>query len=142
MTADRNIVIQSLKIPHSELQFRTSRSGGPGGQNVNKLETRVELLFNITWSPSIPEHLKSRLLKNLSSQIDSLGNVRIVVQESRSQWMNKQLAIDKLTAILKSGLAIPKRRIPTKKTKTAQEKRLSTKKARSEIKKLRKFELE
>jgi ribosome-associated protein len=93
MLASYVVVTQSLKIPITELQFRTSRSGGPGGQNVNKLETRVELLFDVANSPFIPEHLRRRLLSNLSSKLDSLGVLRVVAQDSRSQWNNKQFAI-------------------------------------------------
>jgi ribosome-associated protein len=138
MVTPQIVLPQSLKIPVSELHFRTSRSSGPGGQNVNKLETRVELLFDIESSPSIPEHLRLRMLNRVSAHLDASGMVRVVVQESRSQWKNKQLAIERLTALLKSAMAIPKKRVSTKPTKTAVEHRLRMKKSRSQIKRLRK----
>ena len=135
-------ISHSLKIPLSEIQFRTSRSGGPGGQNVNKLETRVELLFDLLHSPGIPEHLRRQLQSNLTSHLDSTGHIRIVVQQSRSQWQNKQLAIGKLSLLLNHALIVRKKRIATKPTKTAKETRLRTKKGRSEIKRLRRIVLE
>jgi ribosome-associated protein len=142
MLASHVVVTHSLKIPLAELQFRTSRSGGPGGQNVNKLETRVELLFDVANSPFIPEHLRQRLLSNLSSKLDSLGVLRVVAQDSRSQWNNKQFAIERLAALLKSALKVRKKRISTKPTRTAREDRLHMKKVRGETKRLRKVIIE
>ena len=131
-------ISHSLKIPSAELKFKTSRSGGPGGQNVNKLETRVEVLFDVANSPTIPEHIRQRLLNNLTSQLDSSGILHIVVQDTRSQWKNKQLAIERLADLLKSALIVHKKRIATKPTHTAREMRLRTKKSRSQTKRLRK----
>ncbi len=135
-------ISKSLKIPSAELQFKTSRSGGPGGQNVNKLETRVELLFNVANSSTIPEHIRQRLLNNLTSQLDSSGVLHIVAQDTRSQWKNKQLAIERLSNLLKSALIIHKKRIATKPTHTAREVRLRIKKARSQTKRMRKVVVE
>ena len=73
MLAAHIVPTHSLKIPIAELQFKTSRSGGPGGQNVNKLETRVEVLYDIANSRSIPDYIRYRLLDTLSSQLDSSG---------------------------------------------------------------------
>ena len=106
-------IAHSLKIPTAELQFKTSRSGGPGGQNVNKLETRVELLFDVVNSPSMPNHVRQRLLKNLSAHLDSIGLLHIVVQDTRSQWKNKQLAIDRFVHLLTSAMIVRKKRIAT-----------------------------
>jgi ribosome-associated protein len=142
MLASHVIVTHSLKIPLAELQFRTSRSGGPGGQNVNKLETRVELLFDIGHSLCIPEHLRQRLLSNLSSKLDSSGILRVVAQDSRSQWKNKQIAVERLTVLLKFALKVRKKRISTKPTRNAREDRLRMKKVRGETKRLRKVPIE
>lgn len=142
MDASYVIISPQIKIPLSEIQFRTSRSGGPGGQNVNKLETRVELLFDLLHSPSISEHLRHRLQNNLISHLDSNGFIRIIVQQSRSQWQNKQLALGKFSQLLKHALVVRKKRIATKPTRTAKEIRLRIKKGRSEIKRLRKIILE
>jgi ribosome-associated protein len=135
-------ISHSLKIPFAELQFKTSRSGGPGGQNVNKLETRVEVLFDVLNSPSIPDHLRQRLLKNLSSQLDSYGILHVVAQDTRSQWKNKQFAVKRLVDLLKSALFVRKKRIATKPTHMAREKRLRSKKVRSQTKRLRKVSIE
>jgi ribosome-associated protein len=142
MLATHIVLSHSLKIPIAELQFKTSRSGGPGGQNVNKLETRVEVLFDVAKSPSIPDHIRQRLLNNLASQLDSSGILHVVVQDTRSQWKNKQLAIVRLTETLKSAMIVRKKRIATKPTHTAREVRLQTKKARSQIKRMRKAPLD
>jgi ribosome-associated protein len=133
------VISNTLKIPFREIRFQTSRSGGPGGQNVNKLETRIELFFDVATSPSIPEYLRKRLLTNLSSIIDSDGILRIVVQESRSQWKNKQLGIEKFTKLLRSAIIIPRHRIATKPTRSSQELRMHSKKMHSKKKELRKI---
>jgi ribosome-associated protein len=138
MLTSHVVIGHSLKIPITELQFRTSRSGGHGGQNVNKLETRVELLFDVVHSSYIPDQLRQRLLGSLSSKLDSSGVLRIVAQDSRSQWKNKQLAVGRLTVLLKSALKVQKKRISTKPTKTARESRLRIKKARGDTKRMRK----
>ena len=142
MIATNIRITQSFTIPLSEISFRTSRSGGPGGQNVNKLETRVELLYDIQNSQSIPGTLKQKLLKILSTQLNSTGVLRVVVQDSRSQWKNKQIALERLAMLLHSALRIRKNRITTKPTKTSKEKRLARKKNRSDTKRLRKVVLE
>jgi ribosome-associated protein len=142
MLATHIVLTHSLKIPSAELQFKTSRSGGPGGQNVNKLETRVEVVFDVAHSPSIPDHVRQRLMNRLTSQLDSSGILHVVVQDTRSQWKNKQLAVERLADLLKSGLVVHKKRIATKPTHTAREVRLRTKKARSTIKRMRKVSIE
>jgi ribosome-associated protein len=142
MLATYIVLSHSLKIPTAELQFKTSRSGGPGGQNVNKLETRVEVLFDVANSPNIQEHIRQRLLNNLASQLDSSGILHVVAQDTRSQWKNKQLAIERLTDIIKSALIVRKKRIATKPTHSAREVRLRTKKARSQTKRMRKVSIE
>ena len=142
MLASHIVLSHSLKIPLAELQFKTSRSGGPGGQNVNKLETRVEVLFDAAHSPGIPDHIRRRLLNILASQLDSSGILHVVVQDTRSQWKNKQLAIERLTDILKSAMIVRRKRIATKPTHTAREVRMQTKKARSQIKRMRKAPLD
>jgi ribosome-associated protein len=129
-------------IPSAELQFKTSRSGGPGGQNENKLETRVEVLFDVANSPTIPVHIRQRLLSKLASQLDSSGILHVVAQDTRSQWKNKQLAVERLADILKSALIVRKKRIGTKPTHTAHEVRLRTKKARGATKRMRKVSIE
>ena len=142
MLESKIVISHSLKIPSAELQFKTSRSGGPGGQNVNKLETRVELLFDVANSQCITNYVRQRLLNNLISQLDSSGILHVVAQDTRSQWKNKQLAIERFADLIKSALIVRKKRIATKPTQTAREVRLRTKKVRSQIKRLRKVSIE
>lgn len=126
-----------LSMPISELEFSTSRSGGPGGQNVNKLETRVELRLNIAQSHSLTEAQRSTILSRLKSRIDSKGVLRIVAHASRSQWSNKQEAIDRLVELLQEALKPRKSRKRTAPTKSARERRLQGKKRLSEKKRTR-----
>jgi len=126
-----------IEIPCSELQFRTSRSGGPGGQNVNKLETRVELLFDVRTSPSLTEQQRHLLVERLGSRVDSDGILHISSQRSRSQWENKQATIKKLVSLLRSAFAIRKKRVKTAPTKGSKEIRLQRKKRHARKKKLR-----
>ena len=142
MLATYIVLSHSLKIQIAELQFKTSRSGGPGGQNVNKLETRVEVLFDIANSPSIPEYIRQRLLSNLTSQLDSSGIMHVIAQDTRSQWKNKHLAIERLTDILKSALIVRRKRVATKPTHTSREIRIRSKKARGQTKRMRKVSIE
>ncbi len=131
-------ITQALKIPFFEVKFQTSRSSGPGGQNVNKVETRVELIFNIAHSKSLSESIRQLLLMNLSTYLKSSGTLRIVVQDSRSQWKNKQIAIDKFKNLMRLALKNPQKRITTQPTVTSNEKRLKYKQGRSKIKIMRK----
>jgi len=130
-------ITKSLLIPMSEVRFRTSRSGGPGGQNVNKLETRVELEFDVRSSPNLSDHQRARILDGLASRIDSSGILRIVSSESRSQWKNKQQAIEKFAKLLRKALVPRKKRIRTRPSKGSRERRLQSKKLHGEKKKLR-----
>ena len=130
-------ITEHLTIPLSELAFQTSRSGGPGGQNVNKLETRVELLFDVAHSRSLTDEQRTTLTANLRSKLDADGVLRVVSQESRSQWQNKQFAIDKLVHLLRAALKPRKKRVKTKPSRAAKEKRLKSKKHKSEKKQLR-----
>ncbi|MCI0706188.1 MAG: aminoacyl-tRNA hydrolase [Ignavibacteriae bacterium] len=132
------VINEKLVIPFSELRFVTSRSGGPGGQNVNKLETRVELLFDVVHSTSITNEQRAALTANLRSKMDADGVLRIVAQESRSQWQNKQNAVEKFVQLFRIALKPRKKRVATKPSRNAKEKRLKSKRIRSETKKLRK----
>ncbi len=131
------IITTNITIPYSELSFRTARSGGKGGQNVNKVETKVELLFNITESPSLTDEEKERAITKLGTRVDSDGIFRLVSQESRSQSKNKELAIERFIEDMKVALKKRKKRVPTKTPTAVKEKRLETKKRRSEVIRLR-----
>ena len=130
-------ILPGVNIAEWELEFRFARSGGPGGQNVNRVSTKVHLLFDVTHSPSLDDAQKQRILTALRSRIDSDGVLRIVSDESRSQWQNRETAVRKFTSLLRSALKVRKRRIRTKPSAGSHEKRIRTKKIRGEKKKLR-----
>jgi len=131
-------VNSTTKIPETELGFTYSRAGGPGGQNVNKVETRVQLTFDLLRSPSLEESQKELLLRGLGRRIGPDGVIRVVVDESRSQHRNRELAVERLASLIRSGLTPQKKRIPTKKTAASKARRRESKRITGERKKLRK----
>ncbi|HEY7917682.1 MAG TPA: alternative ribosome rescue aminoacyl-tRNA hydrolase ArfB [Acidimicrobiales bacterium] len=126
----------SLAIPLSELQFRFSPSSGPGGQNANKVNTRVELRFDVAGSPSLGPRQRARL-------IDRLGpEVRLVADDERSQLRNRQLAVQRFRARMADALHIEKPRRPTRPSRGAKERRLTAKRRVSERKRARRPDLD
>jgi len=130
-------ISEAVSIPLSELSFRFSRSSGPGGQHVNKSETRVELLFDVANSPSLTDAQRERVMRRLSSRIDGAGVLHVTSQATRSQKQNRDLAIERFTRLMQKALEPPKKRRRTRPTRAAKERRLRAKKRRSEIKKAR-----
>jgi ribosome-associated protein len=126
---NQNIII-------SELTFLTSRSGGKGGQHVNKTESKVELVFDLENSEGLSEEEKEWLRTKLSSKLKD-GKIHIVSQNDRSQIKNKAVALEKFYDLLKKSLVKPKKRKPTKISKAVKEKRLNAKKIRKEVKQTR-----
>jgi ribosome-associated protein len=121
----------------SEFIFNASRSSGPGGQNVNKVNSRVELRFSITKSELLTEDEKDILLNKLKNKINSEGELLIVAQTDRSQLKNKEESIEKFYALLTKALTPIKRRRATRPTKASVERRLEGKKLNSEKKEYR-----
>ncbi|MBW4889471.1 aminoacyl-tRNA hydrolase [Mucilaginibacter sp. HMF5004] len=118
-----------------DVQYKTSRSGGKGGQNVNKVSSKVELLFSIADSVLFTEHEKALILSKLQSRLNKDGLLQIVCEEERSQYMNKEKAIGKLQAILSKALHQPKKRKASKPSKASVAARLDDKR-RASLKKL------
>jgi ribosome-associated protein len=127
-------VAPGFDVPRSELEYRASRAGGPGGQHVNTASTRIELLWNLETSNVLSDDQRTRLRERLASRLDSTGAVRIVSSARRSQQQNRQAADERLAALVRHALHVPKRRRPTKPTKAANEKRIAEKKRRGELK--------
>jgi ribosome-associated protein len=130
-------VTQQLAIPLSEISFRSSRSGGPGGQNVNKVESRVELMFDINSSTSLSEQQRTKILTALKNKIDSNGILHLTSQKSRSQWENKETVLSEFARLLRIAIKPSKRRIRTRPSKAVKEKRLKEKKIVSRKKQIR-----
>ncbi len=136
MTIPENIPIsKEVEIARGELVFRYDRSSGPGGQNVNKLSTKVTLVFNVAGSESLSEPQKNRIMARLGTRISKAGEIMVVSQKSRSQSANKDDAVERLQGLLAGALKRQKVRRKTKPTRASKERRLKAKKQRSEIKK-------
>lgn len=126
-----------LAIPEREVSFETSTSSGPGGQNVNKVETRVTLLFDLAASESLDPEQKETIRDRLATRINKAGVLRVVSQKHRSQSANRQAATERFAALLAEALEQTPPRKKTKPSRTARRRRLRNKRRRSEIKKLR-----
>ena len=133
-------ITKTLVIPLKEIKWRFSRSSGPGGQNVNKIESRVEIIFNLEDSKVLNDYQKEILKRNLKNKLLN-NSLRLAVQEHRNQLLNRQLALMKFSSILKNALNKPfKLRKSTQPTKASQKKRVVVKKKRGELKKSRQKE--
>ena len=117
-------VSPTLTIPDSELQWKTSRSGGPGGQNVNKLETRATVRFDVAGSPSLGEEERARILERLGSRITKAGVLQVSSQKHRTQAANREAAVARLAELLAGALEPEAERKPTKAPKAAKRRRL------------------
>jgi ribosome-associated protein len=136
------IVAPDITIEEKELEETFVRSAGPGGQNVNKVATAVQLRFNVKDSPSLPEPLKDRLYHLAANQINAEGILVIVARRFRTQERNRQDARERLISLVRRAAVPPKPRRPTRPSQAAKERRLEEKRRRSHQKRLRRSELD
>ncbi|MGQ0643385.1 MAG: alternative ribosome rescue aminoacyl-tRNA hydrolase ArfB [Gemmatimonadaceae bacterium] len=128
------VVTPTVAIPREELKVRATRASGPGGQGVNTTSSRVELLWNPTTSRALTDAERGRVLERLGRLRDASGNLRVVCDVTRSQTRNRTLATERLAALVRTALHIPKKRKPTRTPKAAKEARLADKKRRARTK--------
>jgi ribosome-associated protein len=124
-------VTRSVVLPLSEVQFRFSRSSGPGGQHAQKSETRVEALFDVEASNALSDRQKGRVIARAGPVL------RAIAQDERSQARNRDLALDRLVEQLRDALRVERRRVETRPTQASRERRLEQKRRRSDVKRLR-----
>jgi ribosome-associated protein len=141
--SDEGIVVSpALIIPASELTFRASRAGGPGGQHVNTSSTRIELLWDLTNSKVVTDEVRARLLEKLAARLDASGMVRVVASDRRSQAQNRDAAAERLGKIVKQALVVPRKRRKTRPTAASREQRLSDKRRQRDRKRERRRDFE
>jgi ribosome-associated protein len=124
-------VTRSVTVARSEIELRFSRSSGPGGQHAQRTETRVEAVFDVQASAALTERQKQRVIAKAGPVL------RAIAQDERSQWRNRELAVERLVDELRAALHVPRRRKPTKPTPAAKERRLAEKRRRGDVKRLR-----
>lgn len=134
-------ILEDLDIPEGELTFTTSRSSGPGGQNVNKVNTRVTLLFEVE-SPSLSEQQRQAVRTRLAGRINREGVLRVVSQRHRTQLANRETAVQRFADLLREAFAEEPERVPVRLPETVNEKRLEAKRRRSRTKRERIVDLD
>lgn len=129
------VVTPRIQIPDIELEFSFARSSGPGGQNVNKVNSKAILSWNFSTTSSLPLDVQERFLAAYAGKLTTDGRLVIAADESRDQARNMEICLEKLAAMLKAVAVAPKKRKPTKPSRAAKEKRISSKKKHGDIKK-------
>ena len=140
---EMNLIINStLHIPENEIKWRFSRSSGSGGQNVNKIDSRVEIIFDVYESKVLTSYQKHRISSQDATKFVN-GCICIAVQDKRTQYQNRQLALNRLSSILRDLLKPPpKKRRETRPTRSSQRKRIESKKKRGELKRNRQSKID
>jgi ribosome-associated protein len=130
-------VSPELRLPLAELEFRATRSGGPGGQHVNTSSTRVEVWWDVAGSPSLTEDQRARLLSRLATRLDGAGRLRLVSSGTRSQLRNREDVTERLRDVVASALVVPRPRRRTKPTRASKLARVEAKRRRAAVKRER-----
>lgn len=130
-------VTRSLTVPDSEIEYRYSRSGGPGGQHANKTSTKVELVWDVAGSNALGPRQRARLLEGLGRRLDNSGTLRLASDRYRSQYRNKEDVNERLRRLVAQALATRRSRVATAPTAAAKQRRLDQKRRRSDVKKMR-----
>lgn len=130
-------VVPGVEIPEGELRFVASRAGGPGGQNVNKVSSRITLLFDLAGSPSLDDGQKEKIAKRLATRINRQGILQVSSQRHREQGMNRAAATERFTELLREALTDAPPRKPTRVPRAAKRKRIEEKRKRGKIKSTR-----
>ena len=126
-----------MRVTEDELRFTYSRSSGPGGQNVNRVETRVTLLFDVFGSPSLSEEQKRRIASHLATRINKEGILRVISQRHRTREANRRAVTERFEELLTGALRIQRHRRKTRVPRSARRRRLEGKRQRGELKRLR-----
>jgi ribosome-associated protein len=135
--SDEVTVDEGLVIPLAELTFATSRSSGPGGQNVNKVESRVTLSFPVASSPSLDERQRTRIYERLATRISKAGLLRVTAQRHRTQAANREEVLRRFAELLREALTEEPPRRPTRVPAPARRRRLRDKRRRGDLKRAR-----
>jgi ribosome-associated protein len=135
--ASHLVVSPALRLPRAELEYRASRSGGPGGQHVNTSSTRVEVWWDVAGSSALTEEQRARLLARLATRLDSAGRLRLVSGGTRSQLRNREEVTERLRDLVAAALRVPKARKRTRPSRAAKAARLEAKRRRAAVKRER-----
>ena len=136
-TTDSVVVNERVRIPLSELTFRFVRAGGPGGQHVNKVETAVELWFDLVRTPSLTDEERERAMQKLAPHLDQAGMMRLVSRSERSQLANRERVTQRFADLLARALILPKARKRVRPSRAARARRVSAKRRAGAVKRLR-----
>ena len=130
-------IMAGVEIPENELEFIASRSGGPGGQNVNKVSSKVTLRFDLERTTAFSDEQRARIRTRLASRINNEGVLQITSQRTRSQDLNREDVVARFAELLRDALHVEKARVKTKATRSSHEERLKEKRERTAVKRTR-----
>ena len=130
-------ITDEISLLDDELEEKFVRSSGPGGQNVNNVATAVQLRFNVRLSPSLPDHVRTKILNSGDARLTKDGELLLIAERHRTQEANRRDALERLKEIIRLASIVPKRRVPTRPTLGSKKRRLETKSKRSFTKKNR-----